>query len=116
MDLEDEGEGRRHGGRILCGSGGNKKGGMRKMTAGEWAYIQLSHATAHGATQSRQSMWRASALPRHRPHRAYANVAAWSRQNMWRDPSASHATELGATKRASFRKFRSVRVIYKILD
>ena len=34
MDLEDKGEGRRHGGRVLCGSGGNKKGGVRKMTAG----------------------------------------------------------------------------------
>ena len=76
MDLEDKGEGRRHGGRVLCGSGGNKKGGMRKMTAGEWAYIQLSHATAHGATQSRQSMWRDSALPRHPQHRACASVAA----------------------------------------
>ena len=50
MDLEDEGEGRRHGGRVLCGSGGNKKRGMRKMTAGEWANIRLSHAKACGAT------------------------------------------------------------------
>ena len=52
----------------------------------------LSRATAHGATQSRQSMWRDSALPRHPPHRACASVAAWSRQSMWRDPLGSHAT------------------------
>ena len=114
MDLEDEGEGRRHGGRVLCGSGGNKKGGMRKMTAGEWAYIRLSHATAHGATQSRQSMWRDSALPRQARWHACASVARWhawssvaaqSRRSMWRDPSGSRATGLGATKRTSSWKF-----------
>ena len=51
MDLEEEGEGRRHGGRVLCGSGGNMKGGMRKMTAGEWANIRLRRAKACGMTQ-----------------------------------------------------------------
>ena len=76
----------------------------------------LSHATAYGATQSRQHMWRDSALPHQLPGRRRSSVVAWSRQSMWRDSSVSRATELGATKRASFWKFRSERVIIKILD
>ena len=51
---------------------------------GQWPTEQnrLSRATEHGATKSRQRMWRDSALPRHPPQRAWASVAAWSRQSM----------------------------------
>ena len=38
--------------------------------------IRLSCATAHGATQSRQCMWRDSALPRQLPDRGRSSVAA----------------------------------------
>ncbi|KAG2643178.1 hypothetical protein PVAP13_2KG315334 [Panicum virgatum] len=61
----------------------------------------LSRATAHGATQSRQHMWRESALPRQLPSRRRSSVVAWSRQSMWRDSSGTRTTELGVTKRAT---------------
>ena len=70
MDLEDEGEGRRHGGRVLCGSGGNKKGGHEEDNG--WRVGLYSVESRHGA-------WRDSvvpkhvarlSLPRHPPHRA----------------------------------------------
>ena len=56
MDLEDEGEGRRHGGRVLCGSGGNKKGGMRKITAGELARLRLATSFAASRVCQRGSL------------------------------------------------------------
>ena len=98
------------------GSGGKKNGRRRKRRLAGWACIRLSRTTAHGATQSRQSMWRDSALPRQARWHACASVAARSRRSMWRDPSGSRATGLGATKSASSWKFRSTRAIIKILD
>ena len=97
-------------------SGGKKNGRRRKRRLAEWACIRLSRATAYGATQSRQSMWHDSALPCQAHCNACASVAARSRRGMWRDPSGSRVTGLGATKRASSWKFRSVQVIIKILD
>ena len=54
-------------------SGGKKNGRRRKRRQAGWACIRLSRATAHGATQPRQTMWR--------------------------DPSGSRAMGLGATKK-----------------
>ena len=98
MDLEG-GDGRAvpwSSGRV--GSEGKKKGRWRKRLSNGWAYIQLSRATGHGATQSRQHMWRDSALPRQLSGRGRSSVAAWSHQSMWRDSLKSHATCFGATK------------------
>ena len=96
-------------------SGGKKNGRRRKRRLAGWACIRLTRATAHGATQSHQSMWRDSALPRQARWHTRASVAARSRRSMWHDPSGSRATGLGATKRASSWKFRSTRAIIKIL-
>ena len=113
VDLEGKREGRRHGG---WSSGGKKNGRSRKRRLAEWACIRLSRATAHGATESRQSMWHDSAFPRQARCNACASVAARSRRSMWCDSSGSRTTGLGAAKKASFWKFRSVQVIIKILD
>ena len=50
MDLEEEREGRRHGGRVECG--GKKNGRKRKRRLAGWICIRLSRATPHGATES----------------------------------------------------------------
>ena len=89
------------------GSGGEKNGRRRKRRLAMWTCIRLSRTTAHGATQSRQSMWHDSALPYQARWHACARVAALSLRSMWRDPSGSRATRFGATKRVSSWKFRS---------
>ena len=94
------------------GSGGKINVRGRKRRLAGWACIRLPH----GATQSRQNMWRDSDLPRQTRWHACASVAARSRRSIWRDPSESRATGLGATKKASSWKFRSTLAIIKILD
>ena len=50
MDLEEEREGRRHGGRVECGGKKNVRKRMRRLAG--WICIRLSRATPHGATRS----------------------------------------------------------------
>ena len=51
-----------------------KNGRKRKRRLAGWICIRLSRATPHGATQSRQHMWRDSALPRQARCNACASV------------------------------------------
>ena len=116
VDLEGERDRRRHGAQVGWRVKEKRKRGGTKRSSSGWTYIKLSRTTAYGATQSRQSMWRDSALPRQARWHACASVAARSRRSMWRDPSGSHATGIDATKRASSWKFRFGRDIIKILN